>query len=95
MSTIPIGPYPNQNLTVLLSEQKCQIDIKQKSTGVFVNVTIDDMLMIQGQIALDRVPILFADYRGFVGTLQFEDNQGIDNPDYLGFGDRWTLNYYS
>jgi len=91
---IPINQYANQDLTVMLGGQKCLIVIKQKSTGVFIDVTVNTVLMIQGQLCLDRVPVLFADYRGFVGTLQFEDTQGVSDPVYTGFGTRWILNYY-
>ena len=92
---IPINPYANQDLTVMLNGQKCQITIKQKSTGVFIDVTVNNVLMIRGQICIDRVPLLFSDYRGFFGTLQFEDTQGKSDPNYTGVGVRWTLNYYA
>ena len=93
---IPINAYANQDLTVMLGGQKCLITIKQKSTGVFCDVTGNNMLIVQGQICIDRVPIVFADYRGFVGMLQFEDTQGKKaDPIYTGFGTRWTLNYYA
>jgi len=92
---IPINPYANQDLTVMLSGQKCQITIKQKSTGVFIDVTANNVLMIQGQICIDRVPVLFSDYRGFIGTLQFEDTQGKEAPICTGFGTRWQLAYYA
>ena len=92
---IPINPYANQDLTVMLGGQKCQITLKQKSTGVFIDVTVNNVLMIQGQICIDRVPVLFNDYRGFIGTLQFEDTQDASDPIYTGFGSRWQLAYYA
>jgi hypothetical protein len=92
---IPINPYANQDLTVMLGGQKCQITIKQKSTGVFIDVTVNNVLMIQGQICIDRVPVLFNDYRGFIGAMQFEDTQGKADPVYTSFGSRWQLAYYA
>lgn len=90
---IPLNKYPNQSLTVLLNKQKCHITIKQKKTGVFIDVTVDDKVMVIGQIAINNVPILFHDYRGFNGTITFIDKNGNSNPDFNGFGDKYTLNY--
>ncbi len=90
---IPTNKYPNQYLTVILNKQKCQIAIKQKTTGVFVDIIVDDKVMVIGQIVLDRVPILFEDYRGFVGSIEFNDTQKQENPDFSGFNGRFLLIY--
>lgn len=87
---IPLEAYPNQSLTVILNKQKCFITIKQKTTGVFISVEVDNKVMIVGQIALDKEPVLFEDYRGFKGTLIFEGEI-----DYLNFNRGTTLNYYA
>ena len=89
---IPINRFANQDLTVILGGQKCLITIKQKSTGVFCDVIVDNKVMVNGKISLDRVPLLFPDYRGFIGYLFFEDqNNEYGSPYYESFNDRYLL----
>ena len=81
--------------SVSLSNQPCQIDVLTKSTGVFVNVSVADALVIGGVIALDRNLIVRDAYLGFIGDLAFVDTQGTDDPVYTGFGGRFAFVYYS
>jgi len=90
---IPLNAYPNQDLTVMLGNQKCHMVIKQKSTGMYMDITVDDIVLVVGQLVVNRVPTLFSDYRGFRGVLVFRDSRGNNNPDYREFNDRYTLNY--
>jgi hypothetical protein len=93
MSIIPIDPMANQIFSVKLAGQDCIIEIRQKRTGVFVDLTVNTVKILTGCIALDRVNLISDDYRGFIGSLQFQDMQGKSNPDYSGFGTRWVLRY--
>ena len=93
IQTIPINPYANQTLKVILSNQACTINIRQKSTGVYLDLLIDGVEIVTGQLCLNKVPVIQSDYRGFIGSIYFEDIQGNEHPDYTGFNTRYLLRY--
>lgn len=91
--TIPLATVPSQTLTVTLGGQLCQISIYQKTTGVFLDMTANNVSIATAALCLDRVKIIRRPYRGFSGDLAFIDTQGVSDPDYTGFGDRFVLAY--
>jgi hypothetical protein len=93
MQIIPISATPSQTLAVVLAGQSCKINIYQKNTGLFVDLYVNDALIIGGVIALDRNRIVRSAYLGFVGDLAFVDTQGSDTPVYDGLGGRYLLLY--
>lgn len=93
MKTVPLSAIPSQTLNVLLGGQNCTLKVFQKSTGVFVDVSVNNAPIVQGVIGLDRVRIVRYAYRGFIGDLAFIDTQGKNDPDYKGFGTRYFLMY--
>ena len=42
MKGIPLKPVPSQTLSVLLNGQNCQISVYQKSTGVYLDLHINN-----------------------------------------------------
>lgn len=94
MLVIPIQPLPSQTVNVVLNEQPCVITIYQRSTGLFVDLDLNDTLVIGGVIAHDRNRIVRSEYLGFSGDLAFVDTQGISDPEYTGLGDRFILAYF-
>lgn len=95
MQLIPIKAVPNQTFIVSLDGQTCQINIYQKSTGLFVDVYINNDLVIAGVLARNLCRIVLGRYLGFSGDLMFIDNQGSSDPIYGGLGDRYVLAYLS
>jgi hypothetical protein len=93
MQTIPIQAIPAQTLQVVLGGQNCQISLRQKSQGVFVDISVEDVDVVVSVIARDAVPLMCREYVGFVGNILFIDTQGSDDPSYEGMGSRFTLNY--
>ena len=93
MLIVPLQATPNQEVTVPLGGQPCRIHVYQKSTGLFVDLYVNDALIIGGVIALDAVKIVRDAYLGFIGDLAFFDTQGSVDPDYLKLGSRWVLAY--
>ena len=91
--TIPINAVPSQALKVVLGGQICTINIYQKSTGLFLDLYVNDALIIGGALCLNGVNIVRDAYLGFVGDLVFSDTQGADAPVYTGLGSRWLLFY--
>lgn len=93
MQVVPLQAVENQAVKVTLGEQSCQINIYQKRTGLFVDLYVDDVLVIAGTLALNRNKLVRSTYLGFVGDLAFADTQGNDDPTYTGLGARFQLVY--
>lgn len=93
MELIPLQAVPNQALTVNLEGQVTQINIYQKALGLFVDVYVDNILIIGGVIAENLNRIVRSIYLGFIGDLAFIDTQGTTDPVYTGLGSRYSLAY--
>lgn len=88
---IPLIVAPAQNMSVLLGGQSCRINLYQKSTGLFVDLYVNDGLIIGGVICENNNPIVRSAYFPFVGDIFFNDTQGTDDPDYTGLGGRFQF----
>lgn len=93
MMTIPLQAVPSQTLSVLLAGQNCQIAVYQKSTGLFLSLSINDAPAVLGVLCRDRVRLVRQAYMGFVGDLAMIDTQGLSDPEYSGLGSRFQLAY--
>ena len=94
MQIIPISDLPSQTLRVQLNGQNCGISIYQKSTGLFLNLSINNALIIGGVICQNLNRVVRDSYLGFIGDLMFSDTQGKDDPFYTGgLGSRFLLMY--
>lgn len=93
MQTIPLKPLPNQTLTIGLAGQTVKLRVYQKFYGLFVDVYVNDVLIIGGVLALNQNKIIRDSYLGFIGDLGFIDNQGNNDPVYTGLGSRFTFVY--
>lgn len=95
MKIVPTTATPSQTLSVMLGGQNCQLAIRQKSTGVFLDVSVANKPIILSALCLDRVRLLRHPHLGFVGNLAFVDTQGVTDPAYTGFGGRYQLVYFA
>lgn len=93
MLIVPLVATPSQTLTVRLAEQNCRINVYQKTTGLFLDLYVNDVLVIGGVLGLDRVRMVRGRYLGFAGDLQFFDTQGTTDPTYGDLGARYVLRY--
>ncbi len=93
MLIVPLRPLPNQAVSVLLDSQVCQIDVFQKTRGLFLNLYVSNELLIGGVLCQNLNRIVRSLYLGFSGDLFFIDNQGNTDPIYTGLGDRYSLAY--
>ncbi|WP_160286398.1 Ig domain-containing protein [Pseudomonas knackmussii] len=93
MQIIPLAAVAAQTLKVVLGQQNCVLNVYQKSTGIYLDVTLEGEVILTGVLARDRVRCIRQDYLGFVGDLAFMDTQGADDPVYSGLGSRWVLMY--
>ena len=95
MQIVPLNANPNQTLTVGLLNQACQINVYQKSGGLFMDVYVNNALIIAGVLCENLNRIVRSLYLGFVGDFVFYDTQGTSDPDYTGLGSRFQLVYLS
>lgn len=93
MLVVPLVSVPSQTLTIQLANQPCTINVYQRSTGVFIDLFVNDAPIITSVICQDRNRIVRDEYLGFLGDLAFFDLQGEDDPYYTGLGTRWVLGY--
>jgi hypothetical protein len=93
MLIIPLKAVPSQAVTASLGGQNCQVNVYQKSTGLFCDVYVSDVLIIGGVICQNLNRIVRSAYLGFLGDLFFFDQHGTDDPDYTGVGSRYLLYY--
>jgi hypothetical protein len=93
MQVVPIQAVPSQVVNVALGGQACKLNIRQTSTGVFMDVYVNEALIIGGVACENKNRIVHSAYLGFIGDLAFFDTQGADDPDYTGMGTRWILLY--
>lgn len=93
--SIPIQPVPAQTVSVTLGSQPCAITIYQKSTGLFLDLAVNDAPIVTGVLCHNLVKIVRDAYLGFTGDLAFLDTQGTDDPTYDGLGGRYLLLYLS
>ncbi len=95
MVIVPINAEANQSFTVQLGGQNCSVNLYQKSTGLFIDLLVDQTVILQTQLCLDRVYLVRYNYLGFIGNLAFMDQEGTDVPYYTGLGSRFILGYFS
>jgi hypothetical protein len=93
MRAIPLQAVPSQSLSALLAGQNCQINVYQKSTGMYLDLLINNAPVLTAVMCRDRVRLIRQTYHGFVGDLAFVDTQGKGDPEYAGLGLRYLLVY--
>jgi hypothetical protein len=99
MQIVPLLTKPSQIVSVALNNQACTIrvftaSIGGASTAMFVDLYVNNTLVIGGVIALNKTVIVRSAYLGFVGDLAFIDTQGSNDPTYDGLGTRYFLSYF-
>jgi hypothetical protein len=61
----------------------------------FLDLYVDDALVVGGTLCRDRTRIVRDAYLGFLGDLAFVDAFGTDDPWHVEFGTRFFLIYWS
>jgi hypothetical protein len=93
MMLIPLQPVPSQTLNVSLASQACQIAVYQKTTGLYLDLSVAQRPIISCVLCRNRVLLVRQAYLGFLGDLSFIDTQGNADPVYSGLGTRYLLSY--
>jgi hypothetical protein len=93
MLQVAVNPIPNQLVAVSLAGQFTRLNVYQLATGLYVDVYVDNVLLIAGVACRNVNRIVRDAYLGFIGDLIFLDTQGSSDPDYTGLGSRFLLLY--
>ncbi len=93
MQIIPLESIPSQQLRIVLGGQNVDLNLFQKTTGMFLGCFLNGEPIFSGCLVLNGVNMIFQKYWGFVGGLVMVDTQGNSDPDYSGLGNRWQLIY--
>lgn len=93
MQIVPVIDAYSQTLTATLGGQSCRIDLKTRSTGLYCDLYVNDVLKVGGVVCRNLKLIVINSYLGFIGDLMFSDTQGADDPSSPGLGTRFLLFY--
>jgi hypothetical protein len=95
MQTVPIIDVPSQTLNVTLSGQYTTINLWTRVGGMYMDVYVNNALIIAGIICQNLNQIVRDTYLGFSGDFLFFDTQGESDPSSPGLGTRYLLIYIS
>lgn len=92
---VPLQPIANQAVTTALNNQDVQLNVYQKSTGLYVDLYMNNnpVPTMAGMLGYNLRPMILSAYLGFVGELVFIDIEGDLDPYYTGLGTRFNLVY--
>lgn len=93
MLAVPVQPIPSQKLNVVLAGQSCTLKVTQRRTGLFLDLYVNNALVLGGVIFRDRTRVVRDAYLGFVGDFCTIDTQGASDPAYSGLGSQFLLMY--
>lgn len=95
MNIVPLVAKPSQVLVTLLNEQTTTLRVYQKFYGLYIDVLVNDFLIVGGVVGRDRNRIVRSDYLQFDGDFAFFDTQGRKDPSWEDLGNRWQLAYFA
>lgn len=95
MVIIPLSSIPSQKLKVVLDDQDCEISVLTRGEHMYLDLTVDGIIIQQGAIIQNLVSIIQVPTRIFSGTIAMVDTQGNAAPVFSGLGERWRLCYWS
>ncbi len=61
---------------------------------IFLDLYVNDALLIGGVLCLNQSLIVRNKYLGFIGDMSFIDTQANEDPQVSGLGNRWQLAYW-
>jgi hypothetical protein len=92
--SIALQPVPSQTINCTLNGQATTLNVRQNSTGLYIDVLVANTPIIQGVICQNANTIVRDVYLGFIGDLAFFDTQGDTDPVSTGLGSRYILTYW-
>lgn len=93
MRKIPLKNVPSQIIKVVLAEQNCQLKIYYRFGSMYMDIIVDGEMIQAGAVCRNRTSIVQVANNVFQGSLHFIDLLGDSEPNWEGFGDRFSLLY--
>jgi len=93
MQLVSLKPVPSQTLNVALGSQQCSLKVYQRFYGLYVDLYVNNALVIGGVVGQNLNRIVRSTYLNFVGDFIFVDSQGLDDPAYSDLGSRFFFFY--
>lgn len=93
MQEITLKPIKAQQVSVTIGGQVCQIRLVQRTTGLFIDVALSGLWIVQGVICLNCNKLVRYAHLGLEGELFFADTVGDADPIYDELGSRFQLFY--
>jgi hypothetical protein len=95
MIIVPVINKPAQTMSITLGGQATVLRVYEKFYGLYIDILVNDVLVIGGVVARDRNRIVRSTYLGYIGDLSFFDTQGSHDPNYAELGVRYLLGYFT
>jgi|ERR1700759_806276 len=94
MNIVPI-PFdtPSQDFNCNLGGQFVTLGLRTRIGGLYVDVYVNNILIVGGVICQNLNPIIRNSYLGFSGDLLWSDQHGTSDPTSPGLGSRYLLFY--
>lgn len=90
---IPLQAVADQTVQAYLGGQNCSIRIYQRTTGLFCDFTLNNVLVFTGVQCFNMNKLVRNAYYRFTGDIYFSDTDATDDPNYSGLGTRFVLLY--
>lgn len=99
MLIVPLQAVPAQRIKTVLNDGIVNLEVYQRRYGMFVNVEVNDRLVIGAVIGQNRNRIIRSEYlkkeHNFSGDFSFLDLQGSSDPHFADLGTRYQLAYFT
>jgi hypothetical protein len=93
MITVSLEAVKEQTVNVALNQQQCSIRLVQRDSAIYMDLSVNNVPLIQGVPCLYANKMVRYSYLGFSGDLVFLDTQGTSDPEYSNLGGRYKLFY--
>lgn len=97
MYKVSLQSVPSQKIKTVLNNQIVNINVYQLRYGLYVDVYVDNTLVIGAVACKNLNRIIRSDYLnesvGFKGDFTFYDTHGVNDPTYDKLGSRYLLLY--
>lgn len=93
MITVSLEAVKEQTVNVALNQQQCSIRLVQRESAIYMDLSVNNVPLIQGVPCLYANKMVRYSYLGFSGELVFLDTQGTSDPEYSNLGGRYKLFY--
>ncbi len=84
MIQVPLGQIPAQTLYIILGDQNCTISVYWRQGRLYLDLSVDDVLICEGTICQNMADIVQSPSPDFSGTLAFFDLEGDHAPEWEG-----------